>query len=184
MKLYIKPKDYENIITHCMRKLNEIYYEDETKEQQAFGVIIGEKNDNDLKITKVINLKKNYRFEKETSKKMNSMLEKYAIPGGLEISERAWSIDPSELNVILMNLNENEIFLGTYHMHSDLSWKGDYPKELPTELDRELNIGSNLINLIVYIGKDEQKIRAFFESDINAEYNFIKTKEEYYENKI
>ena len=184
MKLYIKDEDYENIITHCMRKLDGIYYDNETKEQQAFGVIVGEKYEDDFKITKVINLKKNYRFEKETSKKMNNYIEKYAIPGGIEISERAWAIDPVELNSIIINLKENELFLGTYHMHSDLSWTGDYPKELPTELDRELNIGSNLINLIVYIGKDEQKIRAFYESDINAEYDFIKTKEVYYESKI
>lgn len=182
MNLYISEENYEKIINHCIRKLNKIYYEDETKEQQAFGVIIGEQENDSYKITRIINLKKNYRFEQATSKKMNNYIEKYAIPGGIEISERAWAINPIELNSILISLSNNEIFLGTYHMHSDLSWKGDYPKELPTKLDRELNVGSNLINLIVYIGKEEQKIRAFYESDIDAEYSIVK--EDIYENKI
>ena len=174
MNLYMEENIYESIIDHCVRKLNKNYYEDETKEQQAFGVILGEKNIDGYRITKIINLKNNYRYEKETSKKMNDMLEKYAIPGGIELSERAWAIDPIELNSILMDMSNNEILLGTYHMHSDLSWKGEYPKELPTDLDRELNRGSDLINLIVYIGKKQQKIRAFYESIIDSEYNIIK----------
>ena len=184
MKLNIKEEDYDKIINHCKRKLNQIYYDDETKEQQAFGVIVGEKNKDGINVTRVVNLKRNYRFDPETSKKMNAMLEKYAIPGGIEINERAWAIDPVELNEIIIDLNENEMFLGTYHMHSDLSWTGDYPKELPTKLDRELNKGNNLINLIVCIEKNNEKIRAFYESDINKEYEMIKTKEEYYGNKI
>ena len=171
MKLYIKNKDYENIIAHCIRKLEKKYYDDETKEQQAFG---GNKKEDDFEITKVINLKKNYRFEQETSKKMNEMLEKYAIPGGIETNERAWAIDPIELNEIIISLNENEFLIGTYHMHSDLSWTGDYPKELPTKLDRELNKGNNLINLIVCIEKNNKKIRAFYESDIDREYEMVK----------
>ena len=104
---------------------------------------------------------------------MNDFIEKYAIPGGIDVSERAWAIDPIELNNILLGLEDGEDFLGTYHMHSDMSWKGDFPKELPTKLDRELNIDSELINLIVYIGEKERKIRAFFESDIDREYEMI-----------
>ena len=173
MLFNIEKNHYDNIIEHCVRKLNEDYYDDETKEQQAFGVVVGKKSDNDVVVTKIINLKSNYRFETETSKKMNDFIEKYAIPGGIDVSERAWAIDPIELNNILLGLEDGEDFLGTYHMHSDMSWKGDFPKELPTKLDRELNIDSELINLIVYIGEKERKIRAFFESDIDREYEMI-----------
>lgn len=182
--LIIKRSDYEKIINHCERKLEEKYNDDETRERQAFGVITGKKTDSTIEITGVEILKKNFRFDNETSKKVNSFIEKYAIPGGIEISERAWAIDPIELNMILMNLSDEEEFLGTYHMHSYLSWSGDYPKELPTTLDRELNKGSDLINLIVHIGKENIKgIRAFFESDINFEYNLI-IREENNEGKI
>lgn len=173
MKLYIKRKDYDNIIDHCVRKLNSIFYDDETHERQAFGVIVGINTDDGFFVTKVINLKNNYRFDNVTSEKMNNYIKKYAIPGDTAIEERAWAIDPIELNSILINLNEKESLLGTYHMHSDISWKGDYPKYLPTELDRELNINSGLINLITYIGKDEKQIRAFFESDLDNEYELI-----------
>lgn len=178
MKIYIDKKDYNKIINHCVRKLNGDFYNDETKEKQAFGAIVGKNNCDSFIITKVICLKKNYRYEQETSKKMNSYIEKYAIPGGFDISERAWAIDPIELNSILLSLSAGEDFLGTYHMHSDISWKGDYPKYLPTNLDRKLNINSGLINLIAYIGKDTKKIRAFYESDINDEYEFIIMDEE------
>ncbi|MBP3841989.1 MAG: hypothetical protein IK997_07735 [Bacilli bacterium] len=174
MKIYIKEWDYNKIINHCVRKLNSIYEDDETKERQAFGVIVGRKIDkNQFFVTRIVNLKNNYRFEDLTSKKMNSYIEKYAIPGGADVNERAWAIDPIELNYILVSLNGNEEFLGTYHMHSDISWAGDYPKYLPTLLDRKLNINSGLINLIVYIGEKKQQIRAFFESNIDMEYELI-----------
>lgn len=173
MKIYFKEKFYNEIINHCVRKLNGEFLEDETKERQAFGVITGKNNRNYIEITNVVNLKKNYRYEQETSKKMNKFIDEYAIPGGIKTSERAWAIDPIELNTILTNLSKDEEFLGTYHMHSNLSWANDYPKNLPTKLDRELNIDSGLINLIVCICDNEKKIRAFFESDINNEYEII-----------
>lgn len=177
MKLLMTENDYEKIINHCKRKLDGIFNEDETKENQAFGAIVGKKVKDGYCVTEVIYLKKNYRFETVTSKKMNEYIEKFAIPGGIEVSERAWAIHPSELNEILMNLKGDEEFIGTYHMHNDASWAGDYPKELPTKLDRELNINSGLINLITYIGTNEQKIRAFFESDVKSEYELIIEKE-------
>ncbi len=173
MNIYIEKKEYDEIINHCKRKLNGTFYSDETKEKQAFGVIIGETIENGYRITKIFNLKKNYRFNPSTSKKVDDYIKKYAISGGMEIKERAWSIDPIELNNILISLTQTEKFLGTYHMHSKLSWKGDYPKDLPTVLDRKLNENSELINLIVSIGDYENKIRAFYESDVNQEYNII-----------
>lgn len=179
MNIYIKKDDYNNIMNHCIRKLKGNYLSDETKERQAFGIVVGEKlDDNNYIVTRIVNLKKNFRYDCETSKKMNSYIEKYAIPGGLEVSERAWSIDPIELSTILTTLESPEIFLGTYHMHSYLSWKGVFPKELPTKLDRELNIGSELVNFIVHITEEKQGIRAFYESNIDNEYKIFVLEEE------
>lgn len=185
MNLYISKKNYSTIIDHCVRKLNAVFFDDETRERQAFGIIIGQKVTDGFMITRVINLKRNYRFQSQTSLKMNSYIEKYAIPGGMEVSERAWAIDPLELNSILIGLSSNEIFLGTYHMHSEISWDGNFPKNLPTKLDRELNYSSGLINLIVYIGDNKREIRAFYESDIASEYDFkIVDEEKANENKV
>ena len=38
MDLYIEKPDYDNIINHCIRKLEGIFYGDETKEKQALGL--------------------------------------------------------------------------------------------------------------------------------------------------
>ena len=54
MKLIMKEEDYKNIINHCIRKLNKIYHDDETNEQQAFGVILGEKGDNECIVKRVV----------------------------------------------------------------------------------------------------------------------------------
>ena len=74
MKIYIKKELYENIINHCLRKLSLDFFDDETKEQQAFGGIIGKKDGDDYIVTKVINWKKNYRFSDNVSKKMNTLI--------------------------------------------------------------------------------------------------------------
>lgn len=170
MKIKISKEQYEKIINHCTRKLQKIYTNDETHEQQAFGGIVAKRVNDEYVVTKVYNLKKNYRFDKRTSIKMNSLLNEYAIPGDLNIEERAWSIDPIELNEILINLDTDEEFIGTYHMHHDKSWNSDYPKELASDLDRKLAKDTELINFIVYIGNEKKGIRAFYESLLDKEY--------------
>lgn len=175
-KIEFSKNNYTKIIEHCRRKLNEEYYNDETKEQQAFGVIIGRKEKEKLVTTKVYPLKINYRYNKKISNTMNNLIKNYAIPGKMKIRERAWAADPLELSNILCTIEENEIFLGTYHMHHDFSWNGDYPKQLPTDLDRELVKDSNLIMFIVYIGNGREKdvIRGFYEAKIDLEYEINK----------
>lgn len=171
-KIIISRHNNDIMINHCVRKLNQMYNDDETKEQQAFGVIIGKKIDNNFYITKVVPLRINYRFNEAISDKMNNLIKKYAIPGGLNVEERAWVSDPSEISSILADLNADEEFFGTYHMHHNNSWKGNYPKQLPTKLDRILSKDSGLYGFIVFINiTDEQQngARAFYESKVEDE---------------
>ena len=167
--------DFSKVIKHCKRKLEKKYYDDETKEQQAFGVIIGNRNNKEVYITKVVPLKNNYRFNDNVSDKMNELIKQYAIPGGIDIEERAWVADPEELSIILSTMEDNEEFIGTYHMHHDMSWKGEYPRQLPTELDRVLSEKSNLYSFIVYIDikNNNNTIRAFYEAKAENEIDII-----------
>ncbi len=175
-KILISKGNLEKIENHCIRKLKGIYKDNETKEKQAFGILIGEQIKNTLKITKVIPLRVNYRYDSHVSERMNRLIKKYAIPGGLNIEERAWAINPVEIAEILKGISNNEIFIGTYHMHHDKSWKGEYPKELPTKLDEVLAEKSGLYNFIIYINSDKSKnkVRAFYESKVENEIHVVK----------
>lgn len=175
-KIEITKNDYIKILEHCRRKLNKNFYNDETKEQQAFGIIIGKKVNKKILITKVHPLKINYRYNDSVSGKMNNLIMDYAIPGEMKIEERAWAADPIELSCVLSNLEEAEVFLGTYHMHHEDSWKGNYPRQLPTDLDRELAKDSNSIMFIAYIDvdKDKDTLRGFYEAKIELEYKIDK----------
>lgn len=170
-KIKISERNIKKIEYHCIRKLSKIYEENETKEQQAFGVIIGKQNKNVLQITEVIPLKVNYRYNNQVSEKMNNLIEKYAISGGLNIEERAWVSNPIEIVDILSKISSNEKFIGTYHMHHDKSWKGNYPRQIPTKLDTILAEKSGLYNFIVYINLEnhENSVRAFYESKVEKE---------------
>ncbi len=175
-KIIISERNIKKIEYHCIRKLRKMYEDGETKEQQAFGVIIGKQCRNVLQITQVIPLKVNYRYNNLMSEKMNNLIEKYAIPGGLNIEERAWVSDPIEIAGILNKIDSNEKFIGTYHMHHDKSWKGDYPKQIPTKLDAILAEKSGMYNLIVYINleNNENSVRAFYESKVEKEVEIYK----------
>lgn len=174
--IYIRKREAMRIIHHCQRKLGENYSKDETHEQQAFGVVLGKEIGKSFYVSRVIYLKKNYRFEDGISRVMNSMIEKYAIPGELNVEKRAWSINPEELFNILLDLKKGEKFLGTYHMHHKKSWNGDYPKNLPTYLDEVLAKDTAQYNFIVYIDsndKEKNSIRVFYESKKECEINLI-----------
>lgn len=175
-KIEIAQNDYKKIIQHCRRKLSKNFYDGETKEQQAFGIIIGKKENEKIVITRVEPLKINYRYCQQVSDKMNNFIKDYAIPSGMKIEERAWAADPVELTNILGQLQDSEFFLGTYHMHHNASWNGKYPKQLPTDLDRKLVQNSNLVMFITYISENEStdSIRAFYEGKIELEYEIDK----------
>lgn len=175
-KIKISKEDYKKMIKHCRRKLEKKYFENETKEQQAFGVVIGKKNNKDeIEITRVEQLNINYRFDKCMSEKMNELIKTYAIPGKTNIEERAWVSDPVELSKILSSMEYDEMCIGTYHMHHNASWRGEYPRELPTELDKVLSKKSGLITFIVYISENViyDKIRAFYEAEVENELNIV-----------
>jgi len=169
-KIIIDKKNYDCIINHCIRKLNCDYCNDETCEQQAFGVIVAYEEKDCFVVSKVIGLKRNYRYDSSVCYKLDNMINKFAIPGELNVSERAWAADPIELIQILSNLENNEKLLGMYHMHHDDSWFGNFPKDIPSKLDLELSKDNGLVSFIVYIGKSKKGIRAFYESKIEEEF--------------
>ena len=171
MEIIINSYLHKKIIEHCKRKLNRSYEKNETNEQQAFGIIIGRIKNYKYYATKVYCLKKNYRYEKNISKDLNNKIEKYAMPGELNINERAWAADPIEISKIIADLEYGERIIGTYHMHHDKSWIGNYPKYLPSDLDRELAKDTDLLMFITYIGEKKYSIRAFYEAKLDKEYN-------------
>lgn len=163
--ILISKINYDSIIKHCIRKLNKEFLEDETNEEQAFGIIGGIVSEETITITNVSPLKRNYRCNESISNKMTELIKDIAIPGELNIEERGWVTDPIEFKETLDKLeSENVDLIGTYHMHHDNSWYGEVPKDITSDLDKALAKDTGIFMFIVYISREgKDSIRAFYE---------------------
>ncbi|MGG7178493.1 hypothetical protein ACQPU1_12900 [Clostridium paraputrificum] len=165
-KIKISKENYDFILKHCIRKLNKEFEEDETPEQQAFGVIGGREVGDELIIEHISALKKNYRLNKSVSTEMTNYLEDFASPGELDIEKRGWVVEPKEFKEVLEIIDDKGLeFIGTYHMHHDNSWYSDVPKDVTSILDKQLAKGSKAFMFIAYISSENKhSLKAFYEA--------------------
>ena len=161
---------WEEIISHCRRKLNGKFIGDESAEKKAFGLVAGNQEDSRIIVKRCFVLKKNARYQLPYSEYMNKVLARHAIPSETELDKRGWVADPQELMEAIKECQEEElIILGTYHMHR-VAWQNDAIRDTPTELDRILANESRMIMFVVsMVEPDKPLMRAFYEGILAQE---------------
>lgn len=161
---------WEEIISHCRRKLNGKFIDGESAEKKAFGLIAGNKEDSRILVKHCFALKKNARYQAPYSEYMNKILAQHAIPSKTKLDKRGWVADPQELADVTRKCQEQGlIILGAYHMHR-VAWQHDPTRDTPTELDGILAAGSRMIMFIISMVDPEKPLmRAFYEGDIGRE---------------
>ena len=90
LKIILNHEVQNIMIKHCMRKLTKVYLPDETHEQQAYGLLGGKIECNDIYIDEVYVCKLNYRNDPSVVNYINQLVNKYAIPADTPISQRGW----------------------------------------------------------------------------------------------
>lgn len=156
---------------HCVRKLTGIFFDDETPEHQAYGLLGATLENDSIYIEKIFPCKLNFRYDPSVLNHMNELVETYAIAADTPINQRGWVIQPEEL------LHAYNTFaalgltvIGSYHMHHDGSWLGTMSKEYPSEFDAKLAENSEMLMFIASIkSKSLYSLKAF--------YNGLKEKE-------
>jgi len=161
---------WEEIISHCRRKLNGKFISDESAEKKAFGLVSGNKEDSRINVKSCFALKKNARYQMPYSEYMNTILAQHAIPSKTKLDKRGWVADPQELEDVTRECQEQGlIILGAYHMHR-VAWQHDATRDTPTELDSILAAGSRMIIFIISMVDPEKPLmRAFYEGSLEQE---------------
>jgi hypothetical protein len=159
-----------DLLNHCLRKLNGQYLPEESPEPKAYGLIGGKVVGQALSVELVAPLYKNSRSEGVIKEYMDTVFDEYAIASETPLAKRGWATDPMETKNILKICCERDLQLvGTYHMHR-VSWKGDEMREKPTELDTVLAKDAELFMFIVsVIDPKKPVVRAFFEGSVDNE---------------
>jgi hypothetical protein len=156
---------------HCLRKLTGNFFDDETPENQAYGLLGARLENDSIYIEKIFPCKLNFRCDPSVLNHMNDLVKTYAISADTPINQRGWVMQPEEL------LNAYDTFaelgltlIGSYHMHHDGSWLGTIPKEYPSEFDAKLAENSEMLMFIASVKSNSlYSLKAF--------YNGLKEKE-------
>ena len=161
---------WEEIISHCRRKLNGKFIGDESAEKKAFGLVAGNKEDSRIIVKRCFALKKNARYQLPYSEYMNRILAQHAIPSETGLDKRGWVADPQELVGVIEKCQEQALtILGAYHMHR-VAWQHDAKRDTPTKLDGILVAGSRMIMFVVSMVDPEKPLmRAFYEGILEQE---------------
>jgi hypothetical protein len=155
---------WQEIVAHGKRKLAGDYLPGESKGRRAYGIIAGSQNEKQLKVTRILQGKKNVRREEPYKTYMDRIMAQHAVPSKTPLSKRGWVMDPLELKEYYNICDrENLIVLGTYHMHI-VPWKDDPVRDTPTHLDTVLARNSCLFQFIIsMVDITNPIIRAFYE---------------------
>jgi hypothetical protein len=161
---------WQEIVSHCRRKLEGKYLEGESPVRRAYGLVAGSQNQHGLNVERVVPIKKNVRDQEPYKTYMDEVMERHAVPSKTPISKRGWITDPEELKENYDRLDKERMAVfGTYHMHV-VPWKNDPLRECPTHLDTILGRDSHLFSFIVsMVDIAHPKIRAFFEGAADKE---------------
>ncbi len=165
MKQIILPLSYwQDIVEHCMRKLEGNHLEGESRGPKAYGLVAGIQNEDTLNVERIFPAKINVRDKEPYKSYVDSMMEQYAVPSKTPLAKRGWVTDPEELKGFYDKCDQEKLgVFGTYHMHV-VPWEDDPVRDTPTTLDSVLARGTNLFSFIVsVVDAAKPRIRAFHE---------------------
>lgn len=168
--IYIPQALVDIIYDHCKRKNNKIYYDDETKEQKAYGLVGGIRINNNIEIKEISILKDNVRKISPYKEFMDDLMNKYAEPSITALDNRGWVASPLESCQILKKYQDDNIeWVGSYHMHR-VAWENDKLRDTPTLLDKKMAENTQQIQFIISVVNPEKPImKCFFEGNIEQE---------------
>ena len=169
-QILLPREKWEEIISHCKRKLAGEFLPGESRVKRAYGILAGAQEGRDLKVKLVLPVKKNARNQEPLKTYMDTVMTEHAVPSTTPLSQRGWITDPEEL-MECFNLcdHENLQIFGTYHMHI-VPWEGDPIRDTPTLLDTVLARDSNLFSFIIsMVDIEKPSMKAFFEGVIDNE---------------
>lgn len=164
----------QEIYSHCDRKLASQWGENETHENQAFGLLGGYIEEHQAHIEDFIILKENFRTNKKYQLQFTSLINQFATGGGLSIEKRGWISSPKEtLQAMLTFEKASMSFLGGYHLHHEGSWKNGPSKQNCSELDKKLGEGTDELMFIVSVIDKGRAFKCFYEGDVEREIKVI-----------
>ena len=163
-RILLPQEKWDEIITHCKRKLAGDFLPGESRVKRAYGILAGVRKGRELHIQRVLPVKKNARNNEPLKTYMDTMMTEHAVASTTPLSQRGWITDPEELmECYALCDRENLQIFGTYHMHI-VPWEGDATRDTPTKLDTVLARESNLYSFIISMVDAEHPVmRAFFE---------------------
>jgi len=167
-QILLPRENWEEIISHCKRKLAGEFLPGESPVKRAYGILAGVQKVRVLKVKLVLPVKKNARNQEPLKTYMDTVMTEHAVPSTTPLSQRGWITDPEEL-MECFNLcdRENLQIFGTYHMHI-VPWEGDPIRDTPTLLDTVLARDSNLFSFIIsMVDIEKPSMKAFFEGVID-----------------
>ena len=169
-RIILPESRWQEIVTHCKRKLACHYLPGEFKGKRAYGIIAGTQNENLVQVTHILPGMNNVRSVEPYKTYMDRLMAQHAVPSKTPLSKRGWVMDPLEVKHCYdMCDRENLIVLGTYHMHI-VPWEGDPIRDTPTYLDTVLVRNSKLFQFIVsMVDIANPRIRAFYEGLMEKE---------------
>lgn len=169
-QIHIPPNIWAEILQHCRRKLAGNFLPDESPVCRAFGILVGHQQEDELRVQRVIPMKRNARNQEPLKTFMDRLMEDHAIPSTTPMDQRGWVTDPQEFKQCLDLCKQEQLTLfGAYHIHV-VPWPGDPLRDTPTGLDAVLVKGSNMYTFIISLVDPQQPLmRAFYEGNIEAE---------------
>jgi hypothetical protein len=173
-RILLPQERWDEIVTHCKRKLAGDFLPGESKVRRAYGILAGSQNKREIFIDRVLPVKKNARDIEPLKTYMDTVMAEYAKPSKTPMSKRGWITDPLELKACYDQCDqENLQIFGTYHMHI-VPWEGDPIRDTPTLLDTVLARNSNLFSFIIsMVDISRPSIKAFFEGKKEQEVPMI-----------
>ncbi len=165
LKEILLPTDlWQEIKSHCRRKLAGEYLPGETEVKRAYGLLAGKVHDQVALVEKIFIFKKNARMIEPLKTYMDNVMAKYAVASKTPLSQRGWITDPEELRKCYdMCDGKGLLAIGTYHMHI-VPWDHDPLRDTPTKLDMVLAKNTNMYCFIVsLVDPSKPIIRAFYE---------------------
>ena len=169
-RILLPERIWEEIVTHCRRKVAGEFLPGETEVNRAFGILAGVQAGRELHVRKVLPVKKNARNQEPLKSFMDKMMEEHAVPSTTPLSKRGWITDPKEFKECLDLCKKEELSIfGAYHIHV-VPWEGDPLRDTPTRLDTLLVKDSRMFSFIIsMVDIEKPSMRAFYEGKIDQE---------------
>jgi len=169
-QIVLPQKNWQEIITHCKRKLAGNFLAGESEVKRAYGILAGVQQGRELQVQLVLPVKKNARNQEPLKTYMDTVMAEHAVASTTPLSQRGWITDPEELMGCFNQCDRQNLqIFGTYHMHI-VPWQGDPVRDTPTVLDTVLAKESNLFSFIIsMVDIERPSMKAFFEGGIDNE---------------